>query len=166
MSRFKVGDKVQIRKDSNYYMNGFDSNPKDTNGDVCDVYGDALMGIKVMWPAGLTNAYSEHDLIHAVDVVQPTTYTEEHTGGSSSYYTVKVESPTTPYKLPYEAECNDIIEALNMTFAEANNFKATWRTAAARQGKKKKGNDAVYDAEKCVFFSGRMLVKAKKEADV
>ena len=88
--------------------------------------------------------------------------TVEHTGGSSSYYTVKVESPTTKWKLPYEAECNDIIEALNMTFAEANNFKATWRTAAARQGKKKKGNNAVYDAEKCVFFSGRMLVAAKK----
>jgi hypothetical protein len=92
--------------------------------------------------------------------------TEEHTGGSSSYYTVKVESPTTIWKIPYEAECNDIIEALNMTFAEANTFKATWRGAAARQGKKKKGNNAVYDAEKCVFFSGRMLVAAKKGEDV
>lgn len=88
---------------------------------------------------------------------------EEHTGGSSSYYTVKVETPTTPYSLTYTAECNDIIEALGMTFAEGNAFKAVWRTAAARQGKKKKGNNAVYDAEKVCFFGERMLVAAKED---
>ena len=88
---------------------------------------------------------------------------EEHTGGSSSYYTVKVETTTTPYALPYTAECNDIIEALGMTFAEGNAFKAIWRTAAARQGKKKKGNNAVYDAEKVCFFGERMLARAKGE---
>ena len=86
---------------------------------------------------------------------------EEYTGGSSSYYTIHITKPTTPDNPPYVAECNDIIEALGMTFAEGNNFKATWRTAAARQGKKKKGNNAVYDAEKCVFFSDRILVAAK-----
>lgn len=89
--------------------------------------------------------------------------TEEHTGGSSSYYTVEIKNPTTPYSLTYTAECNDIIEALGMTFAEGNAFKAIWRTAAARQGKKKKGNNAVYDAEKVVFFGERMLVAAKEE---
>ena len=89
--------------------------------------------------------------------------TEEYTGGSSSYYTVEVKNPTTPYSLVYTAECNDIIEALGMTFAEGNAFKAVWRTAAARQGKKKKGNNAVYDAEKVVFFGERMLVAAKEE---
>lgn len=87
--------------------------------------------------------------------------TEEYTGGSSSYYTIPITKPTTPDNPPYVAECNDIVEALGMTFAEGNNFKATWRIAAARMGKKKKGNNAVYDAEKCVFFSGRMLVEAK-----
>ena len=90
--------------------------------------------------------------------------TEEHTGGSSSYYTVEITTPTTPFAPFYKAECNDIIEALELTFAEANVFKAIWRTAAARQGREKKGNDAVYDAEKCVFFSGRILVKAEQEA--
>lgn len=89
--------------------------------------------------------------------------TEEHTGGSSSYYTIHIPFPTTQYALPYTAECNDLIETLGMTPAEANVFKAIWRGAAARQGKKKKGNNAVYDAEKCVFFSGRMLVAAKRE---
>jgi hypothetical protein len=89
--------------------------------------------------------------------------TEEHTGGSSSYYTADIKNPTTPFKLPYQAECNDIIEALNMTFAEGNAFKAIWRTAAARMGKRKKGNNAKYDAEKVIFFGNRMLERAKKE---
>jgi hypothetical protein len=82
----------------------------------------------------------------------------EHTGGSSSYYRVSITSPTTLTE-PYDAECNDIIEALGMTFAEGNVFKALWRTAASRQGKHKKGNNGVYDAEKMVFFSNRILSK-------
>jgi len=81
----------------------------------------------------------------------------EHTGGSSNYYRAFVSSPTT---LPtgYTAECNDIIESLNMTFAEGNVFKALWRSAASRQGKEKKGNNARYDAEKMCFFSERILI--------
>ena len=153
MSRFKVGDKVVA-----VHVDGFSALTEGGIYTVKEVDSDFLL----IAGHGTTEWVCESRFVYAVDVVQPTTDTEEHTGGSSSYYTVKVESPTTPYKLPYEAECNDIIEALNMTPAEANNFKATWRTAAARQGKKKKGNDAVYDAEKCVFFSGRMLVAAKK----
>jgi len=86
-------------------------------------------------------------------VLEPTV---EHTGGSSNYYRVLVPSPTTLPE-PYAAECNDIIESLNMTFAEGNVFKALWRTAAARQGKEKKGNNSKYDAEKMVFFSNRIL---------
>jgi hypothetical protein len=89
------------------------------------------------------------------------TITEEHTGGSSSYYSVSVQHPTTDTVSPYMAECNDIIEALGMNYAEGNAFKAIWRTAAARNGKKKKGNTAVYDAEKVIFFGERMLAQAK-----
>lgn len=89
---------------------------------------------------------------------------EEHTGLSSSYYGVHITNPTTEGKPEYYAECNDIIEALKMNFAEANVFKAIWRNCAAKAlGKYKKGNDAVYDAEKTVFFSGRVLVMAKAE---
>lgn len=74
---------------------------------------------------------------------------------------VHVKNPTT-LDSEYDAECNDIIESLKMTFAEANIFKAVWRKSAARLGKKKKGNNAVYDAEKCVFFSERMLITDKE----
>jgi hypothetical protein len=85
---------------------------------------------------------------------------EEHTGGSVNYYKVHVANPTT---LPeaYYAEANDIIESLGLTFAEGNLFKAVWRIAADRNGKKKKGNNPVYDAEKLVFFAERVLMQEK-----
>lgn len=91
---------------------------------------------------------------------------EEYTGSSSSYYGVSITHPTTASNVPYFAECNDIIEALGMTFAEGNAFKAIWRMCAARTlGKKKKGNTDVYDAEKVVFFADRMLIQAKLRED-
>lgn len=89
------------------------------------------------------------------------TPSEEHTGGSSNYYKIEVVNPTTG-PVPYMAECNDIIEALDMNFAEGNAFKAIWRIAAARKGKRKKGNNAVYDAEKIVFFADRILIQQKQ----
>lgn len=86
----------------------------------------------------------------------------EYTGGSSSYYKVDVTHPTTS-DAPYQAECNDVIEALGLTFTEGNIFKAIWRIAADRQGKKKKGNNSVYDAEKVVFFAERLLIQEKSK---
>jgi len=87
---------------------------------------------------------------------------EEYTGSSVSYYKVKVEKPTTIAE-SYEAECNDIIEALNMNYAEGNAFKAIWRKCAARLGKSKKGyTDGLYDSEKVVFFGERMVEQEKK----
>ena len=91
---------------------------------------------------------------------------EEYTGSSSNYYKVFVKNPTT---LPssYEAECNDLIEALQMTFAEGNAFKGIWRKAKARQGVKKKGYDnGVYDSEKVVFFGERMLIEARENESI
>lgn len=75
--------------------------------------------------------------------------TEEHTGGSSSYYDLKVGDTT--------IKCLDLIEGLGMSYNEGNVFKAVWRIAAAKQGKTKKGNNMHYDAEKIVFFGGRLV---------
>lgn len=88
----------------------------------------------------------------------------EHTGGSVSYYSVTIERPTSAGR-PYVAECNDIIEALGMNYAEGNAFKAIWRSCAARHlGRSKKGyDDALYDAEKVEFFARRMIVQAKSK---
>lgn len=91
----------------------------------------------------------------------------EYTGGSVSYYRVAITSPTSPDVKPYVAECNDIIEALGMNYAEGNAFKALWRRAAAQNlGLAKKGyKDGLYDAEKVEFFGGRMVAQSKRRAE-
>ena len=87
---------------------------------------------------------------------------EEYTGGSSSYYTIHIKNPTTEGRPAYDAECNDIIEALGMNYAEGNAFKALWRRAAARKGMRKKGYDnGLYDAEKVEFFGKRLIEQSK-----
>ena len=87
-----------------------------------------------------------------------------YTGGSSDYYQVTVKSTTTPNRPEYIAECNDIIEALGMNFAEGNAFKALWRRAAQRTlGLRKAGakDDGLYDAEKVEFFGKRLVAMSK-----
>lgn len=82
------------------------------------------------------------------------------TGGPSEYYMVDVERPTSGgYR--YTAECNDIIEALGMNYAEGNAFKAIWRHALARKGKGKPGNTLLYEAEKVEYFGARLVEQAK-----
>ncbi|MBB6579614.1 hypothetical protein HNP33_003728 [Comamonas odontotermitis] len=90
----------------------------------------------------------------------------EYTGGSVSYYKVDVENPTSG-GCAYAAECNDIIEALGMNYAEGNAFKALWRRAAARMGKAKAGyKDGLYDAEKVVFFGQRLVAQEGGKAEL
>ena len=93
---------------------------------------------------------------------------KEDSGGSCDYYKVDIMNPTTPSNnegehmddATYTAECNDIIEALDMTYAEANMFKEIWRTAAARTlGKQKAGHTTERGAEKIVFFAHRHAVQ-------
>lgn len=88
----------------------------------------------------------------------------EYTGGSVSYYKVQISKPTSGGDA-YIAECNDIIEALGMNYAEGNAFKAIWRRCAARTlGKAKAGyKDGLYDAEKVVFFGQRMIAQEKQQ---
>jgi hypothetical protein len=84
-------------------------------------------------------------------------------GGSNDYYKVRVGRPTSGGE-PYTAECNDIIEALNMEYDVGNVFKAAWRVAALRQGRGKPGQDNVrYDGEKIVFFGQRIVARAGDE---
>ncbi len=79
------------------------------------------------------------------------------TGGLVSYYLVDVAKPQRVEQTPYQAECEDIIQALGMTFDEGCLFKALWRSAAARKGNPKPGHKAVYDAEKMVHYAQRVL---------
>lgn len=89
------------------------------------------------------------------------------TGGRVSYYLADVPHPKRDnVQHPYTAECEDIISALNMTFDEACEFKAIWRTAAARKGYGKPGHNALYDAEKRVHYAKNSLRDAQIEAGV
>lgn len=84
----------------------------------------------------------------------------EKSGGNVNYYVVDVKNPKR--FTPYTAECEDIIEALGMTFAEGCAFKAIWRSCAARTlGKEKAGGSSVYDAEKIVYYGNRILAQRK-----
>ena len=83
-----------------------------------------------------------------------------YTGGSASYYSLEIKNPMKGD--PITVECNDVIEALGMNFAEGNAFKALWRRAAARMGKLKRGYDGgLYDAEKVEFFGARLVAQSK-----
>jgi hypothetical protein len=89
------------------------------------------------------------------------------TGGRVNYYLAQVEHPQREDQQPYQAECEDIITALGMTFDEGCLFKALWRTAAARLGNGKPGQKAKYDAEKMVHYAGRILTQLQNaENDV
>lgn len=85
----------------------------------------------------------------------------ELTGGRNNYYLVQVEYPQREEQAPYQAECEDIILALGLTFDEGCLFKALWRRANARKGNGKPGTKDLYDAEKMVHYAGRILREAK-----
>lgn len=102
------------------------------------------------WP----HTCEEYDII-AYRV--PVEHRQALTGGLVSYYLATVSKPQREGQQPYTAECEDIIQALNMTFDEGCIFKALWRSAAARKGYGKPEHKAVYDAEKMVHYANRVL---------
>ena len=91
--------------------------------------------------------------------------TKEATGGRVNYYLVHVANPQREDQPPYQAECEDIIQALGMTFDEGCLFKALWRSAAARQGNPKPGHKVLYDAEKMCHYAQRVLRFVKVASD-
>lgn len=89
----------------------------------------------------------------------------ELSGGDVNYYLLEVKDPK---RLdPYTAECEDIIEALEMTFAEGNILKALWRSCNMRvHGHGKRGQDlhGIYDGDKIAYYGER--VKAQRQRKV
>ena len=78
-------------------------------------------------------------------------------GGRVNYYLVHVDHPQREDQEPYQAECEDIIEALELNPDEANIFKEIWRGANARKHNGKPGHTALYGAQKIVHYAGRIL---------
>lgn len=83
------------------------------------------------------------------------------TGGFNNYYLVEVKEPQRGGP-PMQVECEDVIEALDLNFDEANIFKEIWRSARQRQGTGKPGHSPVYGAEKIVHYANRILRRIKR----
>lgn len=81
--------------------------------------------------------------------------------GRTNYYLVWVEHPQREDQAPYRAECEDLIEALGLTFDEGNIFKEIWRTANARKGNGKPGQDDLRAGQKIVHYAKRILRKVE-----
>lgn len=84
------------------------------------------------------------------------------TGSFTNYYLAKVDFPQREEQPPYQAECEDLIEALQLNPDEANIFKEIWRGANARLDNGKPGHTPIYGAEKIFHYSGRILRRAKR----
>ena len=86
-------------------------------------------------------------------------------GGLTNYYLVSVKHPQREEHQSYIAECEDIIEALELNFDEANIFKEIWRTANARKGNAKQGQSDLRAAEKIYHYAGRILKRAVRSIE-
>lgn len=82
-------------------------------------------------------------------------------GGNNDYWVLKIDKPKRLQ--PYTCECEDIIEAFEMTFQEGEAFKAIWRKCADRLGNGKPGDNPLRNAEKVYHFGGRMVAMEQKK---
>lgn len=82
----------------------------------------------------------------------------ENSGKHCEYYHCPVTRPQNPNQTePYIANCEDIIQALGLTFDEGCEFKSLWRRGRARQGYLKAESTPVRDAVKAVHYAQRVL---------
>lgn len=86
----------------------------------------------------------------------------ENSGGSCSYYEKNVYSVA--LNKVQLVECKDVMTALELNHDEINMFKEIWRSAAARQGKKKEGHTALRGANKIFFFADENLKRLTQQA--
>ena len=88
---------------------------------------------------------------------------DNSSGGLNNYYLAVVTDPQRWDQAPYQAECEDIIEALELNFDEGNIFKEIWRSANARKGNGKAGNTELRGAEKISHYATRILKRAQRQ---
>lgn len=60
--KFKIGDKVRIRKDSEYYIDNTKNNPADIVGEIYEIVVAYDHNYYVNWENGGDNSYREEDL--------------------------------------------------------------------------------------------------------
>lgn len=85
---------------------------------------------------------------------------KELCGGDNNYWLLAVEDPK---RLdPYVVEAEDLIEHLELNFAEATVLKSIWRLAKLRQGLGKPGSSPLYEAEKVEYYGKRVLAIVRR----
>ncbi len=79
------------------------------------------------------------------------------TGSNVNYYLINVDKPKRLE--PYVAEVEDIIESLNMNFAEGTLLKSLVRLCKLKQSAGKPGSSKLYEAEKIKYYAERVFVQ-------
>lgn len=143
MGEFKVGDTVKY-----FAYNKYAQYESGLIGKITEPMNSRA---KVLWENGVTSWHSS-EFLHVIDSPN-----SGLTGGSSDYYKLEINGVV--------VECNDIIKALGLNFAQGNVFKAVWRIGADNIGKGKPGNTRLYNAEKVVFFGNDMVEMEKAQAN-
>lgn len=110
----------------------------------------------------MTKLSKLHLVMHCTNMTEILNQETELKGSKVNYYLVAVTHPQREEQKPYQAECEDIIEALELNPDEANIFKEIWRGANARLDNGKPGHTPIYGAEKIFHYSGRILRRAKR----
>jgi hypothetical protein len=90
------------------------------------------------------------------------TQQKEVTGGDVNYYLIDVPNPKR--LSPYVVEVEDIIEALDMEFAEGTMLKSLIRLCKLQKDLGKLGSTEIYEAQKIKYYADRILVKAQRRA--
>lgn len=81
------------------------------------------------------------------------------TGGHVNYYLIEVKEPK---RLPpYTAEVEDLIETLDMNFAEGTLLKSLVRLCKLRQDQGKTGSTLLYESEKIKYYGDRIFAQNK-----
>lgn len=154
MSKFKVGDRVRINRTCGNIEGLHTANWVGEEGVVDNVAKNAV---------GVYSHYRKdwfwvHDNdLELITSEQPVT---TPSGGLNNYWLVTIDKPQRG-GAPYQAEADDIIFALNLTFDEGEAFKAIWRSATARLGYGKPDNTPLYNAQKLVHRAKRILQRAE-----
>lgn len=77
----------------------------------------------------------------------------ELSGADGAYYDITLADGR-------RVSCNDVIDALGMSFNRGEAFKALWRMG------RKPGTPAIYDAEKVGYYGQRELERLKRDEPV
>lgn len=84
------------------------------------------------------------------------------TGSNVNYYLIEVPNPKRLE--PYVCEVEDLIESLDMTFAEGTILKSLIRLCKLRQDLGKPNSNPIYESEKIKYYADRLIVITKNKS--